>query len=108
LRKSDIRTVHVASHPSIGRGWGLVGRFDKTVFVREKQAEQEFPLSREAAPAAIAELDSLLEQPSFLFMHWLDPHYPYNSRGKEGTNAERYRREAETCDEMFGTLRKAL
>ncbi|HEX6273199.1 MAG TPA: sulfatase [Polyangiaceae bacterium] len=106
LARLGLRTIHLEVFDEIGSG--ALGRFDREIRVRPGRKEQRRALSEDVLPRALEELDAAKGEPAFLFMHWLDPHAPYDSQGTEGSKRDAYLREVEACDTRFGELRRAL
>jgi arylsulfatase A-like enzyme len=106
LSRAGLRTIHLEVFDEIGSG--ALGRFDREIRIRPGRKGQRRALSEDVLPRALEELDAAKGEPVFLFMHWLDPHAPYDSQGTEGSKREAYLREAEACDTRFGELRRAL
>jgi arylsulfatase A-like enzyme len=59
--------------------------------------------------ALLARLETIGNEPAFLYVHLLEPHWPYD-RGalKEGTHFERYLSEVASVDEQIGRIHRAL
>src|SRR5262249_20606833 len=57
---------------------------------------------------AIPWLEKHGEGPLFLFLHFMDAHYPYDAAGAEGAPFEAYLREVALCDAAIGRLIDAL
>lgn len=76
LKNSGFRTLGVASNAWLSQAWGFDRGFDRYVPVW-KVANQRFPKSEEVNRQVRAHLDEL-RPPFFLFVHYLDPHQPYD------------------------------
>jgi arylsulfatase A-like enzyme len=114
IRRAGFRTLYVSSYSEISARTGRLGRFDREFEAKSTQKGQEHPLAVDVLPIALRALDRSRDRPTFLYMHWLDPHHPYDSQGTHGSRLERQAREAEACDRKLGELfahlekRKAL
>jgi hypothetical protein len=108
LHKKGFHTVHISAYPSIAQGSGVLGTFDREVVAKPRPG-QEYALSQEVLPLGLKEIESAKDEPLFLYMHWLDAHYPYDSVGGPGpSKMEGYIREMGECDRKLGELRDAL
>ena len=106
LDDAGLTTVHVAVTQTIEKGSGVLGRFDREIRAWPTRASQ--PLSDDVLPLALQEIERSLADPTFVYLHWLDAHFPYDSQGAGGSRREEQMREAEACDRNFGVLRKKL
>jgi hypothetical protein len=108
LHKKGFRTVHISAYPSIAQGSGVLGAFDREVVAKPRPG-QEYALAREVLPLGLKEIESAKDEPQFVYMHWLDAHYPYDSVGGAGpSKMAGYVREMGECDKKLGELRDAL
>jgi arylsulfatase A-like enzyme len=106
LKRIGLHTIHLEVFKETGSG--ALGRFDREIRVRPGREGQRYALAEDVLPRALEELDRVEGKPAFLFMHWLDPHAPYDSQGNEGSKRDRYLREVEACDTRLGELRREL
>jgi hypothetical protein len=108
LHKKGFRTIHISAYPGIAEGSGVLGTFDREVVAKPRPG-QEYALAAEVQPLALKEIESAKDEPLFLYMHWLDAHYPYDSVGGAGpSKMAGYIREIGECDKKLGELRSAL
>lgn len=108
LRKKGFKTIHISSYPSIATGSGVLGAFDREVVAKPRQG-QEYALSAEVLPLGLKEIEAAKDEAVFMYMHWLDAHYPYDSVGGPGpSKMAGYLREMGEVDKKFGELRAAL
>jgi arylsulfatase A-like enzyme len=108
LQKKGFHTIHISSYPSIAQGSGVLGTFDREVVARPRPG-QEYALAAEVLPLGLQEIAKVRDQSMFVYMHWLDAHYPYDSVGGKGPSPMAgYLREMEQCDEKLGELRSTL
>jgi arylsulfatase A-like enzyme len=86
----------------------IVGTFQHERLLKAEVKGQRFALSDAVVTEALTQLDEHASGPTFLFMHWLDAHDPYNAAGEAGEPFERYLRELELCDKSIGRLLSAF
>ncbi|HEX9620799.1 MAG TPA: sulfatase [Polyangiaceae bacterium] len=108
LQAAGFFTVYLAPYGPIAGKSGVLGKFRREVRLRPTRAGQRFPLSEETVDAALEKIERLRERKLFVYMHWMDPHEPYDAAGDGGSEFERYVREVELCDRSFGRLWKSL
>ncbi len=75
LHKKGYRTVAVTSHAFVGRGFGFDRGFD--VFDDSQQADHRGETSQSLTTTALQLLSADSESPTFLWVHYFDPHYSY-------------------------------
>ncbi|MDP6978331.1 MAG: sulfatase [Myxococcota bacterium] len=75
LHKKGYRTVAVTSHAFVGRGFGFDNGFD--VFDDSHQAGHRGETSRALTTTALELLHADPDSPTFLWVHYFDPHYSY-------------------------------
>lgn len=103
LSRAKFHTVYVSASNLIAGGTGRLGRFDRE-FEAEPSLSGQKPLARDVLPLALRAIDRSSNRAMFLYMHWLDPHHPYDSQGTDGTKRELQMREIEECDRRIGEL----
>jgi hypothetical protein len=106
LADAGLETVNIGVPEVIAKGSGVLGRFDREVTVRPTRAKHT--LSEDILPVLLQEIEKSLDEATFVYLHWLDAHFPYDSQGTGGSRREEQMREAEACDRNFGELRKKL
>ncbi len=108
LRGRGFATLHVVPIATLESEHAVVGRFEHETFVKSTRKGQRFALSSASVKEALKLLKRHADGPTFLYMHWLDAHDPYDAAGEEGTTFERYLREVELADQSFGKLLEGL
>jgi hypothetical protein len=110
LGKRDIATVAYYGSNWMEPGAGVLGRYQEHVRI-EYTAEEEKQLFVRAERQVDAALERLAQHRSgalFMYMHWLEPHAPYDLGTSDGSPFERYLAEVALCDAQLGRLRTAL
>ena len=105
LQKGGVRTVTFASSTWLVNTVGVVRGFDEERFV---EGPETYTLAPDLTNAAIERLERHKQGPLFLYMHYLDPHYPYDRGTNEGPPYKRYLSEIELVDREVGRLVAAL
>jgi arylsulfatase A-like enzyme len=86
----------------------VLGDFEREIAAKPRPG-QEYALSAEVLPLGLKEIERTKDEPTFIYMHWLDAHYPYDSVGGPGpSKMAGYVREMGECDRKFGEFREAL
>jgi arylsulfatase A-like enzyme len=104
LGEAGFSTVFLSTYPSLTSKHAIAGSFQHEQRLKPVQERQRFPLSDFVVDAALEQLEQHGEGPTFLYMHWLDAHDPYDAAGTKGTPFQRYLREVELCDHSLGRL----
>lgn len=107
LQRAKIPTVNLVSYDLLVDKERIAHGFSEEKFVAPPDG-QRFALSAALVDAAVERIQKHQGGPLFLYMHWMDPHYPYDAAGAEGTERERYLREIALCDAAIGRLVDAL
>lgn len=108
LQAAGLFTVYLAPYAPIAGRSRVLGKFRREVRLRPGRAGQRFALSEETVPVALEKIERFQDRKLFVYMHWMDPHEPYDAAGDDGPKLERYLREVELCDESLGRLLKSL
>jgi len=110
LHDAEVQTVtFVSEYRSLINANGIVRSFEEeTILKPEKRGKFDFVTSVELLDHAIPRLLEQGERPMFMYMHWMDPHAPYDVGGKKGSNKRRYINEIVFVDKQLGRLRKSL
>jgi membrane-anchored protein YejM (alkaline phosphatase superfamily) len=95
LSKAGFETVTYFGAYWLGNAYGILRGFAEETFVRTKH---KFTPAAHIAPHVLARLRRHGAAPLFLFVHFLDPHEPYDLAGTHGTPRERYLREVALVD----------
>jgi hypothetical protein len=103
LRAAHFATLQLRVLSILARKHRLIGNFEQDKFLSRRPKGQPYPLSESMVNEALRLL-ARQAGPTFLYMHWLDAHDPYNAAGKEGSDFERYLREVELVDRSLGKL----
>lgn len=102
LSNNGIRTVHLIASHGLDRSSGVSAGFD------------EIEKTRRNGGGARSLTNLLLKHlgkkpgPAFYYLHYFDPHAPYNRGGKKGTAFERYLLEVEIVDKQLARLRREI
>lgn len=100
--------VHVHGSEFLNGDRGVATGFTEEIQV-PAAGGRFFPLARPLMDAAIARMEQLApDQPAFFFMHFMDPHAPYDLGSAEGTPFERYLSELSLVDRELGRLEETL
>ena len=75
LQRHGYRTVAVTSHAFVGQAFGFARGFD--VFDESIRADHTGSTSQALTEAALAHLEEDGDSPTFLWVHYFDPHYNY-------------------------------
>ena len=104
LGDAGFATVFLSTYPSLTAKHSIVGNYKHEQRIESKRAGQRFPLSDSVVDAALVHLREHAAGPTFLYMHWLDAHDPYDAGGAHGNTFARYLREMQLCDRALGRL----
>jgi len=108
LERAGYTTIHLPLLTNMSGRRAIIGTFKHEKRLKAEVKGQRFALSDAVVTEALAQLDELASGPTFLFMHWLDAHDPYDAAGETGEPFERYLRELELCDRSIGRLLDAI
>lgn len=108
LERAGYTTIHLPLLSNVSGRRAIVGTFQHEKRVKAEVKGQRFALSDAVVTEALAQLSERASGPTFLFMHWLDAHDPYDAAGEAGEPFERYLRELELCDRSIGRLLNAI
>jgi arylsulfatase A-like enzyme len=108
MQAAGYYTVYLVPYAPIAGKYRVLGKFRSEVRLRPERPGQRFPLSEDTVDEALRRIERLQNRKLFLYMHWMDPHDPYDAAGKDGPEVERYLREIELCDRSFGRFWKGL
>jgi hypothetical protein len=104
LGEAEFTTVFLSTYPSLTAKHAIVGNYEHEQRITSKREQQRFPLSDSVVDAALEQLQKHAHGSTFLYMHWLDAHDPYDAAGTQGTIFARYLREIQLCDRSVGRL----
>jgi choline-sulfatase len=108
LQKAGYRTTAFVSSFSLARRFGLARGFD--LYDDELPLGRSERIARETTDLALAELGRQTEQSRFMWVHFYDPHYPYDPpepfRTRYAQSA--YLGEVASMDEQIGRLVQAF
>ena len=102
LAAMGLPTVTYASADYLMNEHGVLRGFTEEKFVKNT------PHARELVDLAIARLGRDTDAGLFLFMHFLDAHFPYDRGVKTGSQLDRYVAELAIIDAQIGRLRAAI
>jgi hypothetical protein len=108
LQQAGYTTIHLPVLSNLSGRRAIVGTFQHEKLLKADVKGQRFALSDAVVTEALAQLEEHASGPTFLFMHWLDAHDPYDAAGEAGEPFERYLRELELCDKSIGRLLDAI
>lgn len=106
LGNAGVTTSTFTAYTALNRK-GLTRNFTDGEAVPRREG-QTFGLSPECTDQMIARLRRHGRGRLFLFAHWMDPHFPYDSVVNDGAPRERFMKEVEQVDASIGRLREAL
>src|SRR6185295_3080943 len=72
LRRAGFITHAITSHVYVSPAYGVNAGFDAFDYAAERSAA-------DVANRAVAALDGFAERPFLLFLHFYDPHWPYDA-----------------------------
>jgi hypothetical protein len=107
LDKAGVSTFKIVSYPPLGNQVGLASGFTEQLY-GPKIRGQEFPLSEQMTNEAIARLERHGDGPLLIYMHFMDPHDPYDAAGVKATPYESYVAEIGLCDASIGRILDTL
>ncbi len=82
---------------------GIVGHFGEEIDVPPKGGDK-FPHAEPLTSAALRRAKGQANTALLIYMHWLEPHAPYDLGGTQGPVFERYLREVELVDRQLARL----
>lgn len=105
LKAAGIPTVTFAAATWMRNAWGVVRGFSEERYI---ESGTKYAAAVDVASAAIERINAHGGGPLFLFMHFLDPHSPYDRAGTSGSPFNRYLGEVGLVDKEIGRIRQAL
>jgi arylsulfatase A-like enzyme len=108
LSSHGVHTVVLHGFEWLVESSGVSGRFAENLYFPPSDASRHFEFAAHLVTATIEKLDAHRDGPLFVFMHWLEPHAPYDVGREESGEFERYLAEIEVVDRDLGRLREAL
>jgi arylsulfatase A-like enzyme len=103
LSKAGAATITFASADYLVNEHGILRGFTEERFIKNT------PAARELVQPSIDRIERHAGGPLFLFLHFLDAHYPYNRAGKAGDPPfARYVGEIGVIDKQIGLLLQAI
>jgi len=106
LQKAHIPTATSASSSWLVNSVGVVRGFDEEQFV--KSGSEKYTLAPDLTSHAISQLTRHRGGPLFYYLHYLDPHAPYDRGRKVAGTFNRYMEELRYVDTELGRLLLAL
>ena len=106
LTEAGVRTINFTGAKWMRNHWGVVSGFGEEHWIKDRG----YKYSRAGVVAAAIDetLAALDSGPAFIFVHFLDPHAPYNMVTREGSSFERYLAECAQVDEAIGGLLETI
>ncbi len=108
LEKAGIPTYTSASIEWMINEYGVVRGFSEQRIHPFETPRLPVREAHELIDDTIARLDRQGEGPLFLFLHFMEAHFPYDRAGKTGSEQSRYLREIGLIDKELGRLRAAV
>jgi hypothetical protein len=108
LAAAGVPTVTFSSAIWLANGWGVVEGFTEEQVINPKTITKIAPKGSELVDPVIARLARHGGGPLFLFIHFMDAHFPYDRAGNAGSAFDRYLRELRLVDDQLGRLRAAI
>lgn len=105
LSQAGVATVTFASLPDLTSSFGTLKGMTEERVVKSRRTS---PLARELAEPAIERLKKHDGGPLFLYLHFTDPHAPYDRAGEAGSDRERYLGEVALVDREIGRIWETL
>jgi arylsulfatase A-like enzyme len=105
LTAAGVPTVTFAAAVWMRNAWGVVRGFSEEQFVPTRT---KYASAVEVAGPAIERIRRHGDGPLFLFVHFLDPHAPYDRGAVTGTPFQRYVGEIALVDKELQRIREAL
>ena len=108
LQQAGYRTAAFVSSFILARRFGLARGFD--VYDDEQPAGQSESTARETTDAVLAQLAQASPRPLFLWVHYFDPHYPYEPPDpfRRQFSGKPYLGEVASMDAQLGRLVQAF
>jgi hypothetical protein len=108
LREGGVETAHVRTVTMLDPRQGIARGFGKSLR-RARSDDGGRVTSDEVAEAIIARLRKQGRGPLFVYTHLMDPHAPYETRGKRvKSDFEAYLLEVSVADAAVGRIRRAI
>ena len=105
LAANGAATVNFAAQYWLRGSYGIARGFSEETLVGKSR---RYPAASKLVDPAIQRIEEHKGGPLFLFIHFLDPHSPYNSAGPRPTPFDGYIAEIGLVDEQIARLRVAL
>ncbi len=77
LRQQGMRTICVTTNPHVTRTWGMTRGFDRVIEMMPNQHKLKAGNGALLVHRRVKQLIPSLEAPFFLYVHLIDPHWPY-------------------------------
>jgi hypothetical protein len=103
LSRGGVRTAIYSEMPDATNAYGVVRGFDEEEVFKGRAGYTDKVMS-----AAMERLGKQGPSPLFFYVHFLEPHSPYDRAGTRGSAFDRYLREVMLVDEQVGKLRSYL
>ncbi|RLB60423.1 MAG: hypothetical protein DRI90_13765 [Deltaproteobacteria bacterium] len=106
LTDGGVATVHYSGADWMRAPWGVVRGFKEETWVRDKS--HRYSRAHVLAKRVAERIKRHGSGPMFLFVHFLDPHAPYNLSSVKGSSFERYVGECAMVDEAIGEIERVI
>lgn len=106
LQKIGVSTVTYASAPWLVGSFGVVRGFAEETYV--KRSRTYYTHSQPIVDRILPRLESQGPEPLFLFVHFLDPHAPYDLSSVKGPDFNRYVGEIGVVDAQIGRIMRLV
>ncbi|MFC1611658.1 sulfatase, partial [Myxococcota bacterium] len=118
LRKRGVQTVCVTTNPHVTETWGMTRGFDRIVEIMPNKHSLKAGNDARVVYSEFRDLAPELRPPFFLYVHLIDPHYPYEPpapdlralkiRAEEPNSRARYDAEVHHADRFIGRMMESL
>jgi len=118
LRQQGMQTVCVTTNPHVTKTWGMTRGFDRVIEIMPNEHRLKAGNGALLVHRRLQELIPRLEPPFFLYVHLIDPHWPYEPPESDmraigvrrDTDEERllYQGEIHFADRFVGRMMRSL
>jgi arylsulfatase A-like enzyme len=105
LAWSKIKTVTFTGAPGLTPKFGLLRGFSES---KNLQPEHGYAPAEKLLNAAFPRLEQVKNEKLFLYLHFLEAHYPYDLGIKEGSQYDRYISELRIVDKQLARLKRFI
>ncbi len=102
LSEAGVRTINFTAANWMRNHWGVVAGFGEEHWIKDRG--HKYSRAKVVAASIGETLETVGGEPTFIFVHFLDPHAPYNLAQRKGSAFERYLGECAQVDHEIGSL----